>query len=98
VTFTTAEILASVFGCAALAFCARGRATGFFGGLEESLAAGEIGTAGLLATTLRLHTLGAAASVHGSFDEAFATLKLLTIGLWSAALAFRTFRIPASVR
>jgi len=62
VTFTTLEACASGFRFAALASSARGRAAGFFGGLDEALAAGEIDAAGLLAATLRLITLGLSTS------------------------------------
>jgi len=91
VTFTTLEAFTSGFRLAALVFGARGRSTGFFRDLDESLVAGEITAAGLLAATLRLFTLRVPAGHRGSFEETFATLKVLAGGLWLAALACGTF-------
>ena len=95
-TFTTLETFARGFGFAALASSARGRATGFFRRLDEPLVAGEIGTASLLAATLRLITLGLSTSHGGSFDETLAALKIGTLGLWSAALVLRALGLSTS--
>jgi len=87
VTFTTLEACTSGFGLAALVFGARGRSTGFFRDLDESLVAGEITAAGLLAATLRLFTLRVPAGHRGSFEEAITTIKVGADSFWRAALA-----------